>query len=360
VRLTPESDSPAESVEPLLGVCRLTMARTLGGTDDFGEVAEIIEIDEDVLLVVDPLAPPFLKVLDRTSGLVVHAFGNRGEGPEEFQAPNSVYPLASQAGTVGVYDFFNQRISFVRPGNFDTPPTVERELPLRVGVGLIGLEPYGDGYVGLGRFLHHTLVVLNETGESIARLVTDPPHTAENTGGPAGLAALMNDSRLDGRDGRVVVAYRNLSALDLIDLDGRTYKRVMGPRPAQARFEIRDGGILIDDEHELAYITVVATERFVFGVFDGNTRATRREAGPGGGTSLLIHVFDWDGRYLLELELERGITTLEVSSDYRRIWTGLADPVPLVAEWMLPPIVELVDQVDSGARAEDLDLCSSN
>jgi len=358
-QLTPYPPDLIRSQEPLFGECRLAIERTLGGIEDFGYVDQVLDTEDGHLLVVDLLSPPFFKILERDSGEVVEEFGPKGEGPGEFQAPMSAFLSSREAGTVEIYDFSNQRISFVRLGQAE-PSIVVREVPFRIQVGLVGLEPYGDRYVGVGWIGDHTLRVVDRSGRTVEKLVTNVPFEPEDTGGRAAFARQMNDARLGGAGSRMVVAYRAMSVLDLVEMDSRTYRRVVAPHPAETRFEVRDGGLFIDEQHELAYADVTATRRLVFGVFNGLTRAKRREAGPGGGTSRIIHVFDWEGRYLLKIELDRGITTLEVSPDHRLIWGGLADPYPLVGEWELPPIDEMFDRLDAGADPSELELCPAD
>ena len=111
-----------------------------------------------------------------------------------------------------------------------------------------------------------------------------------------------------------------------------------------------------------AYVDVVATDRLVFALFNGLTQAEIMEIMQGdsrGGLSRLIHVFDWEGRYLAEFEMQQGLGTIEISPDHRYLWTDYEDPIPRVAEWELPPLTDTLDRFERGESASDLQLCPS-
>ena len=348
------------ATRPLLGTCRLQRPRTLGGDDDFGKVWNVVELDDQRLLVLDILAPPYFKIVSRSSGAVTDTFGPRGEGPQEFQHPVSVFQSEARPGMIEVYDAPNQRISFfdVRPDA--TWPLYRAERPVRTDGGLDELAPYKQGYVGTGVFAEHALLAIDSTGRPLKRLVTDPPFDPARGDVGVGAARFLNESRLAGHQGRVAIAYVMTSVLDLVDLETREYRRIIGPRPAHAEFEVRDGQFFMDRSSVGAYVDVAVAPRLIFGLFIGLTHeeqlAIMRED-PSGGLSKFIHVFDWDGRYVAEFEMETGLARIDISSDHRWLWSDYEDPIPRVAEWSLPPIIDLLDRWEGGENISDSDLC---
>ena len=350
----------ATSGAPLFGTCRLALGRTLGGDDDFGMPWDFLQLDEDRLLVVDMLLPPYFKILSRTTGSVTQVFGPRGEGPGEVLHPTSVFVSATRPGMIEVYDSPNQRINLYGGGSVGTVPPWVGELPLRVGASLDGILPHRDTYAGSGLFTDYTLMVVDSAGRTVERLVTDPPFDPAKTGVRPGVAALLGDTVFDGHGGRVAVAYRFEPYVDLLDLDARAYRRVIGPEPAPTRFQIRDDGLHLDDDNVGAYQAITVTDRVIFAMFSGLTYAETMEhlrERPNEPFDRNIHVFDWRGRYLAEIDTDRDFGYMELSPDHRFLWTEHSDPIPRIAEWPLPPIIPLIERLDRGEPASDLQLC---
>ena len=261
---------------------------------------------------------------------------------------------------IEAYDRPNQRLNFFADDGA-TGPSWAGELPIRVARPPRGLLPYRDRYVGIGLFADYTLVVVDSTGRTVERLATDPPFDPAKTGIRRGVGALLAAVRFAGRGHRIAVAYRFEPYVDLIDLDTRAFRRVIGPEPAPTRFEVREDGLHLADDNVGAYVVVAATDRLVFALFSGMTHAEQmahlRER-PRDPFDNIIHAFDWQGRYLAEIDTDRNIgRTIEISPDHRYLWTDYEDPLPRVAAWPLPPILELVERLDGGEPASDLELC---
>lgn len=98
-----------------------------------------------------------------------------------------------------------------------------------------------------------------------------------------------------------------------------------------------------------AYNAVVVSDGLVYAVFDGEHRD---------GLGQSIHVFTWDGRFVVEYELDHLITAVQVSQDERSLWAGFDDPYPRVGEWTLPPLHEALDRLERGEAPGNIQLCS--
>lgn len=335
VQLEEEQGSPVRADRPLLGTCRLSLERSLGGRDDFGRITMLRRLGER-LVVTDYLLPPHLKVVDLATGEVIGAIGRAGEGPGEFRVATSLFVRSRDPPEVAVYDYQNQRVTFIRFEDETFRPVVAGERELLNGLGLIGLQPYRRGYVSTGLFPDYTLVRLDSAGRPAARLVADPPFGPEDIGGSLQFAAQMNNATMAaGERGDVAVAYEEEAIVDLIDLDAGSYRRVRGPEPVETEYEIRDGRLHTGEGNERAYSLVTASDELVLAGFLGDDFQTDRY----GQKPVRIHVFDWRGRYLAELELDRAVTALRVSPDGSTLWGAYADPVPRIGEWSLPPLV---------------------
>lgn len=333
VQLDEEAGSPVEVDEPLLGRCRLSLERSFGGEESFGRIIRIRQLDS-LLFVTDSRLPPHLKVVEMGSGRVVGAYGRSGEGPGEFNTTTAVFVRSRDPPTVGVYDYQNRRISYVRFEAPDLRPELLDEISLVYDeMGLLGLTPYEGRFVAGGFFADFSLALVGRDGRIEERLVTDPPFGPEDIGGSWGFAALMNNVHFssDG-GGRVALAYEEESVVDLVDLDDRSYRRVVGPEPVETGYVVRDGRLHTEEANERAYRFVTATGGLVFAGFLGG----RVQDMPYSHWPYRVLVLDWQGRYLAELDLGRGITALGVSRDGTRLWAGYRNPYPRIGEWTVP------------------------
>ena len=347
------------SGEPLFGRCLLADPRVYGGDDEIGAVWDITRLDEDRLLVTDLYAPPYLKVLSRATGRVTHAFGPEGEGPGELVAPWSAFASSARPGVIEIFDKPSGRLNFfgAEPGEAFSWLGGRRFL---VHARVEDITPYGEGYVGEGLFADYTLVVVDSTGRTMERLVSDPPFDPAKTGIPAGIAPLLGDANFAVSGSRVAVAYRFEPYVDLVDLDDRTYRRVIGPEPAPTRFEVRNGGLQLSDDNVGAYANITVTDRLILATFSGYTYAETWEhlrERPNDYFEHISHVFDWQGRYLAEIDTEHDFNGMELDPEHRYLWTDHEDPFPRVVEWPLPPIIDLLERLDRGEPASDLELC---
>lgn len=342
--------SPITVDDPLLGRCRLAMDRTLGDRESFGQVTRIRQLDS-LLFVTDYRLPPHLKVVDARTGEIVQAYGTAGEGPGEFRTATAVFVRSTAPATVGVYDYQNRRVSYLRfeGRNFD-PRLIDVVSSTNDEMGLLGLAPYDDGFVAGGLFGDFSLAVIDREGRITGKLVTDPPFGPEDIAGRWGFAAIMNKVHFAGADEHhVVLAYEEESLVDLVDLEAGSYLRIRGPEPVKTEYVIRQGRLDTKDSNERAYRAVAASRRLVFAGFLGG----RVQDMPFGDRPHRIVVFDWDGRYLAELDLGRGITSLGVSPDGSRLWAGYQDPYPRIGSWPIPEAIREAGAADGSARLNE-------
>ena len=337
------------SAPPIYGACELTLAQRMGGTDEFGEVWDIFPLDDTHILAVDHYAEPLFRVIDERDGRLVQAFGQMGEGPREFESPSSVYWSRARPGTLEIYDRVNQRVTwydYSEPGRL----AFADETPLRVQEHVSHIRPLEAGYMGNGTFPFHTLSVFRPAGDVFERLVTDPAYGPDDTPGYS-FFGLFNKTIMDARNDRVALVYWRKSYIDLIDLESRTYRRLRGPHPVEASFEIVDGRLYPTPGTSFsqgAYNSVIVTDRLVYALFDGDER----------NGLFFVQVYRWeDGRFLAEYELDRGIHIIRLSPDGRTLYGDFEDPYPRIGKWNLPPLGDALDRVERGEDPAAITLC---
>ena len=339
------------SDRPILDGCRLTLERRIGSDEDFAYVWGLFPLSDTHFLVSDFYSDPRLKVIDRRDGRIVQAFGKAGGGPLEFQTPISMYWSTVRPGALEIYDQVNRRLSRFSVDAPSGTVTFLDESPFYAAERITSLAPFDDGYIGSGIFTYHTLVTFDSSGRAVSRLATQPPFLPDDFGGYAKFSRLYNQGYMDVESDRAAVVYWSKPYVDLVDLEAHRYLRVIGPRHTEAFFEVIDGRLYPDHARtEYAYRAVVVSDRLVYAVFDGEHRD---------GLGQSIHVFTWDGRFVVEYELDHLITAVQISRAERSLWAGFEDPYPRVGEWTLPPLHEALDRLERGEAPGDIDLCSS-
>ncbi|MBI4544863.1 MAG: hypothetical protein HY703_06700 [Gemmatimonadetes bacterium] len=309
----------------------LPLRRAFGDSLAFGWISGLWIAGEN-LLVSDPQTSPHLLLIDRRSGAIRKRFGRHGRGPREFQDPVWAVPVPGDPSQVWVYDFQNKRLALLRP---DAPDdgVVEKELPLLAGLSLSSPVWTGDRIVSNGLFPDHTLTVLDRTGRIISSIIADPPYSAREV--PHGVGRmLLNRSFLAVHPGleRLALSYQYRSRVDFFTAAGEMYASTTGPRPVTPRYHVADGRHFWDPGSEMAYAGAAAGSRFVYALFCGC------RLGQNGQSSLpaRIHVFDWEGRFLEELALDRPVIQFTVSAGDSLLYASFQDPYPRVGEWALP------------------------
>jgi hypothetical protein len=141
--------------------------------------------------------------------------------------------------------------------------------------------------------------------------------------------------RPDGR--RIVIATQYADQLEFYGPDGGRIKTVRGPFGFDPRFTVVDiqgfKTMSSDESMRHGYVDVTATQDRVYALFSGRTREAF-----GGGASFgrYVHVYDWDGKLLQVLTLDRDLISITLSADERRVFGAAHDPEPVIMTYDLP------------------------
>lgn len=313
----------------------LILRRTLGDSATFGWVTEIV-VTSDLVVTADLEMPPHLKFLDRATGEVVAEFGPNGEGPGEFVDIRTIIVNDPPAPTISVFDFQNRRISEVRLPTGDSGPQLVGETAFRTDAYIWQLVAATGSYVANGIFFgRYTLARLDSAGGVLRRWHGDPPYQPSEVPNRSALAAL-NQNHLTGLPGgeTVAVAYQHANRVDLFNLDAGRHRTLAGPRPVETHFEFRQGSFgFIRRRDERAYVDLASTKSYLYGLFCGCTHPRTPGRYP---LATKLHVWRWDGTFVAELEFDRPVSKLAVSSTGDRVWALYATPIPYIGEWELP------------------------
>lgn len=306
----------------------LHAVRTFGDTQAFGYIAHI-EARSDGLLVTDVAMSPHLVLIDPTTGEVLNRFGSNGFGPGEFRTPNWITAHPDDPALVWVFDPGTHRFALVNPSAPRQEATVA-QYTLQVGMPIDRPVWVGNRLIAGGIFPDFSLVLMDEQGRTIERIVADPPYTAADISHTVGRALLNRNFMAPSPSGqRLAVAYQYSSRIDFFTAAGERYGTVQGPRATTPSYRIWNDRFFWEADNEMAYWTVTATDRYVYALFCG-CRFEDEEI------PTVMHVFDWSGDFVGEFELGARVTAIEVTDDDTVLYGAIHDPFPRFAEWRLP------------------------
>lgn len=324
----------------------LRQVRSFGDTSGFAIPTAVHRVG-DLLIVTDRFMDPHVSVFNAVTGQLVRRGGRNGKGPGEYLDPSWLIRENGGSDRVWVYDFGNRRFSLLQPRGRDL---VSREVPLDAGVSLSSPVWNGSGVISNGLFPEYTLVSLDSGGRVRRRIAADPPFPARVMAHPAGRRQMnrsfmaVNPSRT-----RLALSYQWKSRLDFFTIDGDRIGSVAGPRQTTATFRVTGDRFFWgrDDENEMAYWQMDATDRYVYALFCG--------CKPGmGSLPAMLHVYDWDGNFVAEFAFDQEVTSLDVSDDDQVIYATHEQPYPGVGEWRLPPRTPTGFSIRKFVRAGDV------
>lgn len=314
---------------------RLTIARRLGPPDRLGRVIDL-EVVGRFLILSDELMPPHLKVLDPEAGSIVDEFGQDGEGPGEIRVPFGLTQVAGSRAGIEAFGLLNQRLYRweIKPGSGSA--TLVNEVPFRGETPGLGPIRAGDVYLAHGPYDRaYSIEVLDTLGTPLRRLYLEKPFAA--FAGPEWAVRGLDNFYVARHPAteRFALAYNSASRIDILSgLEG-PYRSIEGPRPVRVEFHVEgDPPGRVFDVWERAYAALATTRHRVYALFRGYSMLGMTEEEL--RLPELVHVFTWDGDFLGEIALDRGVHAIEVSPDDRKLWGAIEDPLPRIGEWQLP------------------------
>jgi hypothetical protein len=278
----------------------------------------------DYLVVIDAASDSALHVLDRHTGRLVRSLGRRGKGPGEFHGAWSLAQDLRSDGAVWVYDLPLRRLTRVPlAAEADVRTSARRMLLLRDGAVLTGPEWIApDTILSLGFLLDARVALFDSTGHRTGA-IGRPPFSPE-AGEPMQAAQALLAARPDHR--RYAIANRYVSRIELLDPAHGTMQDVAGP------VSVNTGPATVDLDR-FAYVDVAATATRVVALFSGRNRA-EYEGDAGFGN--VLHVFDWEGRFIGAYRLDADVLAIAADEAGDDVYALRLDPEPAVVRYRLP------------------------
>jgi hypothetical protein len=132
---------------------------------------------------------------------------------------------------------------------------------------------------------------------------------------------------------RVVVGNRHASKLEIYGADGALIATTDGPYPFRPKYSVGEGkqpSFEAASDLRYGYLSVAATDQHILALFSGRTHYPFPTTAVYGR---YVHVFDWDGRFIKALRLDRDVHFIATGAPYTQLYAAALEPEPAVLEY---------------------------
>jgi len=289
----------------------------------------------DRIALTDGNAATPIHVLD-ADGRYLAGVGREGEGPGEFQWPRTLEPASDGRG-FWVFDMALARLTLVELDRRDATPSSDRPTLSLNGpafVTSVVLNADGEylaaGFFREGRLGHYSAdgKYAGASGPMPSSAVDAPPEVLQH--------AYRGVLKADPTGSRLVLANRHAGFLEIYSADGELVRRVQGPFEFEPAFEVAAGedgpSLATGSDLRFGYVDVATTSDRIYALFSGRTRAGHPEDA---SYASYVHVFDWDGRLVSELQLDADVVAIAVDPGRDRLLAVRHLPTPAVLAYAL-------------------------
>ncbi|HKJ93094.1 MAG TPA: BF3164 family lipoprotein [Longimicrobiales bacterium] len=332
---TPSVDGPASFDHAAFHPAQLT-GRVLNDDPSLAMPTYVAVVGGDLVLV-DPRADSTIKEIDRSDGTLVRQFGRHGEGPGEFEGPWSIDPVPGSNSRFWVYDLTLTRSTLVDlKTDFDGEARLGDRMMRLHGSALLEPIRVRNRIVSLGFFQKGRFAVLDDHGAFLGTV--GPTPLPEQTDIPAFVRQQAYQSRMKANPSRTLlaVATRQADRLEIYRPDGTLLTLAQRPFHFDPVFKVEEKEgrpvIATGDNLRFGYISLATTDRRIYALFSGRTRA----GFPGEANyGRYIHVFDWSGRLLRVLKLDAAAFAVATDPGGHTLYTIRHEPTPAIMTYDL-------------------------
>jgi hypothetical protein len=267
--------------------------------------------------------PPFFRLSEKAGTATCRHFGTRGQGPEEFVHP---YPIQSLGeNTFGVYDMMLKTYTEVSaPGNGTSIQAVRR---VSMDAQLFSALKTADGrYIGLS-MNEGMFALMDSTGRKTASFFEYPFRDGDEHAIKNQLRAMAYQGTFALNPQGTTCVYASLTGEiihfyhireDEITLISKTEKTYPLYKPDDQGTSY---GSMTDWSNTRGYISLAATDRYVYALYCGKTlRDLQEETGSTMPAVTELRIFDWTGKMLKTCTLDAPSRYICATNDDSRLW----------------------------------------
>ncbi len=278
-----------------------------------GNVTRILEIDSQLLLFdVKGLKNQFVHLYDLEKKETLAGLFNKGNGPFESNSPYSIGIIDSK---IWLQDFTMLKIVFF---DFNDSVYSEKKAPFDLyGINFLTENKILGSLLSESAFKFQFIdieqnIITKEFGE----FYKYPDNVEQST-----LQSYFQRKSMIKPDKKLVAtAYRWHNAIEITDLNDLSSKIIYSPGRIQNENDIieYDGKLIFDRSGttKKCYNDIFVTDNFIYAIFSGV-----EDDIPNSGLCKIIHIYDWGGNPIKQINLDRGIMSISVTSDDSRIYS---------------------------------------
>ncbi|UZD20939.1 TolB-like 6-bladed beta-propeller domain-containing protein [Algoriphagus halophytocola] len=284
-------------------------------SDQINRSFEIITA-EDKLIVSDKKDEYLFTVFDLTTNELTTHFGQIGQGPCEFEFPTSLQLIHSTDGTIELALFNRSRWRFqtLDFSTFDCISTPSKPLDFNFQKVVWVRDSL---FFGIGIF-PNKYAIINQN-ESKATVLDIPyPFNDENLNLSPNIAMNQQGDIFLKPDRSKILVTSNFSPFfDIIDAhDFKVIKRMEGWAPSVLDNE--NSNIIstsLKRDNKFGFISSSVTDEKIYLLYSGKNFDNNPYS------SNKLHIYDWDGNRIEEIQLNIEVEQIAVSQDGKKIYT---------------------------------------
>ncbi|MDR1169846.1 MAG: TolB-like 6-bladed beta-propeller domain-containing protein [Prevotellaceae bacterium] len=289
-----------------------------------GKGGDIISCNEGIIGIEEASALAPLYKIDTVENRLT-TFGVRGQGPDDFLHP---YPLQYiSEDKFGVYDMFlNTYKEVLIPGNDGTVRTVSsikmEKRPYRA------IKTAYNQYLGLSG-TDGLFSLMDETGKEISTLFEYPYKDEDEHAIKNQIRATAYQGILASNPSGTKCVYASLDGeiihfYEILKNGMRSVGKIEKSFPAYAPEENSNSTASV--ENITGYVSVTATERYVYALYCGQTLKEMLKKGGLEFQSKEVRVFDWKGNLQKTYSLDVPCRYISASKDDQKLWAVAYTP----------------------------------
>lgn len=269
----------------------------------------------DRVWVGDYSGDPFLHVVDLASGKLLVSWGKLGEGPGDFKSIEAFSAGRAGVDRVIAIDGTQGRLNEIGLRS-DLRPQVYRTWTLPGSPRPRSVTALGKGYVAWSEVGGSHWLLLDSTG-TISSTVDATLLGADSIPSRDRLKATSGMTLCAKPNGsRFAVFFLSAGRAEIHDSMGALIGPADVPVSAPADFIRRSDGTIAWRQTQLHYLACAANSQFVLGLYSGKFTAQFKGADSQLlGETQVVDVFDWDGRHLGQLVLDKPVLSLLLLND---------------------------------------------
>jgi hypothetical protein len=320
-----------------------TPARLSGeviATGDYLDQPGQLAVVGDRLVVLDRSAP-MVHVFAWADGTHLGSFGQKGQGPGEYQSARHVQADARNPRDAWIYDLGLLRMTRLRFGQAPLPE-LQEVVNLHNGGGVL-LHPVWltDSTLVISaiapRHPDGRMLLADRTGQVVRTIGETPRHP-----GAASIPTTVLQHAYEGPvavrpdRSRFAIATRLGDRLEVYGADGTRLAQVAGTTGFLPAFEAQKRGegvsMALGDDVRVGYVDLASTGDRIYALFSGAVGMQ----GPDTFAGREVHVFDWSGTLLSRMPLDAPVWNIAVDPGGRRMFGVRHDPEPAIVRFDLP------------------------